>query len=113
MKKLIAVLLVIFVFGCATSPQKFRKNFSKKEDLAVWEKARPTKDPNVRRDICSQKIHLHQYGNTKSPYGWEIDHIKPVAKGGSHKIENLQPLLWKTNRYKSNKWPITPKEYCP
>ena len=113
MKQLIAVLLITSVFGCATNSQKSRKNFSKKEEQVVWEKAHPTKKPNIRTDICGQKIHLHQYGNTKSSQGWEIDHIKPIAEGGSHKIENLQPLLWKTNRYKSNKWPITPKEYCP
>ena len=113
MKNLIALLLITSVFGCATNTQKTRKNFSKKEEQAVWEKARPTEKPNIRRDICGQKIYFDQYGNTKSPYGWEIDHIRPVTKGGSNKIENLQPLLWKTNRHKSNKWPVTPKQYCP
>lgn len=113
MKNLIAVLLITFALGCVTSPQKLRKNFSQKEEQAVWEKAYPTENPNIRRDICGQKIHFHQYGNIKSSQGWEIDHIKPVAKGGSNKIENLQPLFWKTNRHKSNKWPVTPKEYCP
>lgn len=113
MKNLIAVLLITSVFGCATNVQKSRKNFTQKEEQAVWEKARPTKNLNIRLDICGQKIHLDQYGNTKSLQGWEIDHIKPITKGGIHRIENLQPLLWKTNRHKSNKWPITPREYCP
>ena len=33
----------------------------------------------------------------------EIDHILPVAKGGSTVEENLQTLCWKCNRAKSNK----------
>ena len=88
------------------------KNFSKKEEQAVWKKAQPTNDPNVCLDVCGQKIHFNKYGNISSNYGWKIDHIKPVAKGGKDKIENLQPLHWKTNRTKGNKWPIKTKDYC-
>lgn len=33
----------------------------------------------------------------------EIDHIKPVSKGGLTTEENLQTLCWKCNRAKSNK----------
>jgi len=43
----------------------------------------------------------------------EIDHIKPVAKGGGDELENLQPLYWKTNRAKSDSWPVTSRDYCP
>jgi 5-methylcytosine-specific restriction endonuclease McrA len=33
----------------------------------------------------------------------EVDHIKPVSKGGLSTEENLQALCWKCNRTKSNK----------
>ena len=33
----------------------------------------------------------------------EVDHIKPVSKGGLSTEENLQTLCWKCNRSKSNK----------
>ena len=88
------------------------KNFSKKEEQAVWEKAQPTYDPNVRFDICGKEIRFNKYGKTKSKYGWEIDHIKPVAKGGGDEINNLQPLQWKTNRRKGDNWPVNPRDYC-
>jgi 5-methylcytosine-specific restriction endonuclease McrA len=41
------------------------------------------------------------YG-TQEKYGWEIDHIIPVARGGTDDLDNLQPLHWKNNRKKGN-----------
>ena len=32
----------------------------------------------------------------------EVDHIKPISKGGLSIPENLQTLCWKCNRHKSN-----------
>lgn len=37
------------------------------------------------------------------PKGHEVDHIIPVSKGGKHILSNLQYLLVKDNRRKSNK----------
>jgi 5-methylcytosine-specific restriction endonuclease McrA len=33
----------------------------------------------------------------------EVDHIKPVSKGGLSIETNLQTLCWRCNRTKSNK----------
>ena len=38
------------------------------------------------------------------PEGYEVDHIKPISKGGLHHQDNLQYLTIKENRKKSNKW---------
>lgn len=36
----------------------------------------------------------------------EIDHVKPLAKGGAHVLANLRPICLPCNRRKSDKWPL-------
>ena len=83
-----------------------RKDFSDKTVQKVWEKADPIsgKDPDkVRRDSKGNEIHKKLYG-TKEEKGWEIDHKQPLAKGGTNKMDNLQPLQNKCNREKGDKY---------
>lgn len=73
---------------------------------AVWSKARisPGVDPAVRRkDACGAWIDRAMYGVvTSNGTGWEIDHVLPVARGGSDDIANLQALQWQNNRAKGD-----------
>jgi hypothetical protein len=50
--------------------------------------------------LCDGKIRRNHYGRTDSPYGWEADHNKPKARGGSDKLTNLQPAHPRCNRSK-------------
>ncbi len=70
---------------------------------AVWQKARvSSQNPSFRVDAYGSLIWKPAYGNSNSKFGWEIDHIKPVADGGGDELENLQPLQWENNRRKGD-----------
>jgi hypothetical protein len=73
---------------------------------AVWQRGAfaPGRDPRIwRMDACGALIQRQLHGHT-TPLGcgWEVDHIVPVARGGSDALANLQPLQWQNNRAKGD-----------
>ena len=67
---------------------------------AVWLKGHPIagRDRDKwRRDDFGNVIQYSQYGNRDSRFGWEFDHIRAVADGGTDDISNLRPLHWEAN----------------
>lgn len=67
-----------------------------------------------RKDACGAWIDKEQYGNTESDFGWEIDHIVPMAlleqAGVPEKmifdIRNLRPFNCRNNRSKGKDYPV-------
>ncbi len=41
---------------------------------------------------------LAAYGDPDSPFGWDVDHIRPVERGGGDEASNLRPLRCSINR---------------
>jgi hypothetical protein len=74
---------------------------------AVWEKGHRIrgKDPKLyQRDDCGNLIYKPSYGS-ETAMGWEIDHRKPLAKGGTDHGNNLRPLQSAVNAEKGDTYP--------
>lgn len=83
------------------------RSFDHQTALSVWNRAQAVSGANAneyRKDACGAWIRWADYGTTNQ-YGWEIDHVKPVAKGGTDALANLQALHWRNNRQKGDNYP--------
>ena len=77
--------------------------FTEEIKKEVWNKTIPHGFAiDEQPDKCGKIIKLSEYGNRKSEYGWEIDHINPH---GTDDLTNLQALHWKNNVDKSDQYP--------
>ncbi len=91
-------------------PNKKANNtsFTQSEIDSVWVKGiiDPSQNANIyRKDKCGSWMQKDKYGDRNNKYGWEIDHIKPLAKGGTDDMSNLQPLNWNNNVRKGDTYP--------
>ncbi len=76
---------------------------------AVWNSATPIfgYDAKVwRLDPSGHTIKFDDFAKETSEFGWHIDHIKPVALRGFDGLSNLEPLQWRINALKSDKYPF-------
>lgn len=72
----------------------------------IWDKGKTIrgKDPDLyRKDIYGNVMYRHSYGKT-SEMGWNVDHSKPQAKGGTDHLNNLQPMNTIANCRKNDKY---------
>jgi hypothetical protein len=56
-----------------------------------------------RCHLCGRKLEAGDYGNRHSDCGWEVDHSRPRAKGGSDHLNNLYPSHRRCNRSKGTR----------
>lgn len=69
-------------------------NFSKERLNQIWDKGKSIRGKNpdlYRKDIYGNVMYKPSYGKT-SAMGWNVDHSKPQAKGGTDHLNNLQPM---------------------
>lgn len=74
----------------------------------AWEHATKVNgyNPSVfRKDCCGAWIVKSAYGNLNSPFGWEVDHVYPISRGGDDHLVNLRAMQWENNRSKGDSYP--------
>lgn len=67
---------------------------------AAWQRATPIigYDANIwRRDDYGWTIRWSDHGDRQSEFGWEIDHVVPLSRGGADTFSNLRALHWRNN----------------
>lgn len=68
------------------------------EKIVAWDKARPVPgSSDLRLDCDGRTIKWSEYGHM-STFGWEVDHVHPVALGGPNHATNYRARHWLGNR---------------
>ena len=81
------------------------------EDLkrSAWSRTTPVGGHanawEFRKDKLGNLVRYADYGNRKSPFGWELDYIVPRSVGGNLDPENLQALHWRATAARSDNVP--------
>lgn len=83
-------------------------DFTNEQIQEVWNKAQKVEgfdDSLFRKDACGAWIARDKYGMRDNSFGWQIDHIYPVVKGGGDELFNLRAMQWQNNESKSDDYP--------
>ena len=71
--------------------------YTKETLRQIWEKARPPPSnwdkAEWRMDAFHALMKWSKYGK-RAEYGWEVDRIVPLYKGGGNDMANLRPMHW-------------------
>ena len=66
----------------------------------IWRKAVPPPPPwdksEWRMDAFHALMKWSDYGR-RAEYGWEVDRIVPLSRGGGSSMGNLRPMHWLNN----------------
>ncbi len=79
-------------------------NLLEDQKRAAWAKTSPvsgqSKSWEFRKDCLGNLLRYADYGKRNSPFGWELNFIKPRHMGGATQPENMQALHWRANAAK-------------
>lgn len=106
---IVAIIVILMLIGAflfiAGGSEAIHQRYSDEESLGQFQrKSRVQISNKLKHEIWRRDKFTCQYcGRDINEVELEIDHIKPVSKGGTNSISNLQTLCFECNRSKSNK----------
>ncbi|HZT51902.1 MAG TPA: HNH endonuclease signature motif containing protein [Stellaceae bacterium] len=73
--------------------------YTEAELVEIFTKAAPCVGwPEWAIDCDNRIIRFTEYGRYTA-FGWQVDHIRPVALGGIDAMTNLRPRHWQGNSF--------------
>jgi hypothetical protein len=89
MKSLLSIFLAFFMFTAVAYAQTYTIG---KTEYYSTETYSTSGLPKVKRSAANKKAFLESRGYSKTPAGYQIDHIVPLSKGGTDSPYNMQLL---------------------
>jgi hypothetical protein len=71
-----------------------------RKKIAAWQRGRPVPGMALgvaRFDEFGFIIRWDEHGK-QTAYGWEVDHVRALALGGTDSLDNVRALHWQMNR---------------
>lgn len=90
MKNKLILLITLLFFGLTSYSQETYKVGN--TEYYVGKYYSTTGKPTVKRSETNKKTFLKSKGYSKTPIGYEIDHIIPLSEGGTDDPSNMQLL---------------------
>lgn len=90
MKNISILILLLFGFFISSFAQETYKIGN--TEYYYGKKYSTTGSPMVKRSEANKIKFLKSRGYSSTPYGYEIDHIKPLSEGGTNDPSNMQLL---------------------
>lgn len=101
MKNISILILLLLGFGISSFAQETYKIGN--TEYYYNKKYSTTGKPMVKRSEANKTKFLKSMGYSSTPYGYEIDHIKPLSEGGSDDPSNMQLLTKEQHARKTAK----------
>ena len=94
-------LLFYFLFPLLLSASTPDSTYTENGTTYYYNQYYKTGQPKVKRSAAAKRAFLKSQGLTKTPKGYEIDHIIPLHQGGTDTPDNMQLLTIEEHKEKT------------
>ena len=101
-KFILLLLISLLIFPAESSyAQKREKKHNYTTHYINGKTYKTTGNTKVKRNSSAKKEFLREHGYKKVPSGYDVDHIKPLFKGGTDTPDNMQLITKSQHKIKT------------